>query len=213
MALHPSEPCYGYDRNHRFIAVADAALPFGKGKKWMNGGGLKQWLFGGYTVSFIQTLESGNPLTFGFANSPNNYYPGFAGNRRPDLVGTPVLFDNWRDLGGDRFVQTNINPIFDINKFAYPAAFTPGNAGRNIATGVPLVWSQVSAQKNFKVKERLDVQLRWDFQNAFKTYNFNPPTTTVDFQNPKTFAKLTSDPRTASLGGQPLMNLTLKLQF
>ena len=69
------------------------------------------------------------------------------------------------------------------------------------------------AQKNVKIKERVDVQLRWDFQNTFKTYNFNPPTTTVDFQNRKTFAKLTSDPRTASLGGQPLMNLTLMFRF
>jgi hypothetical protein len=59
----------------------------------------------------------------------------------------------------------------------------------------------------------LGPQLRWDFQNALKTYNFDPPTTTVDFQNPRTFAKLASDPRTASLGGQPLMNLTLMLQW
>jgi hypothetical protein len=57
------------------------------------------------------------------------------------------------------------------------------------------------------------VQIRWDFQNAFKTYNFNTPTTTVDLQNPRTFGKVTSDPRTASFGGQPLMNLTLQLSF
>jgi hypothetical protein len=33
------------------------------------------------------------------------------------------------------------------------------------------------------------------------------------FRNPLTFGKLTSDPRTASLGGQPLMNLTVQLTF
>lgn len=156
---------------------------------------------------------SGNPLTFTFANSPHNYYPTFAGNRRPDMVSKPGLRDNWRDLGGDRFNLQNINPIVDINHFAYPAAFTPGNSGRNIVTGVPLIWSQVSAQKNIPLGERLNFQVRWDFQNALKTYNFNPPTTSVDFQNPRTFGKLGSDPRTASLGGQPLMNLTLQLSW
>ena len=57
------------------------------------------------------------------------------------------------------------------------------------------------------------MQLRWDMQNAFKTYNFNPPNVTVDFRNPQQFGKVTGDPTTASLGGQPLMNLTLMIQF
>jgi hypothetical protein len=59
----------------------------------------------------------------------------------------------------------------------------------------------------------VNAQIRWDFQNALKTYNFTGPSTTVDFRNPATFGKLQDDPRTASLGGQPLMNLTIMLQF
>ena len=70
-----------------------------------------------------------------------------------------------------------------------------------------------SLQKNFKIKERMNAQLRWDMQNAYKTHNFTGPTSTVDFRNPQTFGKLTDDPRTASLGGQPLMNLTIMIQF
>ena len=90
---------------------------------------------------------------------------------------------------------------------------TVGNSGRNSVIGLPLLWAQVSAQKNFQIKEKIKAQIRWDFQNALKTYNFNPPTTTVDFRNPRTFGKVSSDPRTASLGGQPLMNLTLAVFF
>ncbi|MCW5982397.1 MAG: TonB-dependent receptor [Bryobacteraceae bacterium] len=218
----------GYDRNHRYIGVVNYELPFGRGQRWMNGGGWKHWLLGGYELSWIQTIESGNPLNFSFANSPYNYYPTFAGSRRPDVVSTPEIVDNWRDIGGDRFNQQNRNPIIDINHFAYPGgcpasnpsaddrarcSFLVGNAGRNILTGTPLYWSQISAQKNFRFGERVNAQLRWDFQNALKTFNFDPPTTAVDFQNPRTFGKLGSDPRTASLGGQPLMNLTLMLQW
>jgi hypothetical protein len=50
-------------------------------------------------------------------------------------------------------------------------------------------------------------------QNVFKRYNFNAPTSTVDFRNVSQFGKVSSDPTTASLGGQPLMNLTLMVQF
>ena len=40
-----------------------------------------------------------------------------------------------------------------------------------------------------------------------------PPDTTVNFARPREFGKVTADPRTASLGGQPLMNLTLQLTW
>ena len=76
-----------------------------------------------------------------------------------------------------------------------------------------MAWAQISMQKNFSFKEKYRAQLRWDMQNAFKTFNFTGPTTTVDFRNPATFGKLQDDPRTASLGGQALMNLTVMIQF
>ena len=203
----------GYDRNHRLVGYATYELPVGRGKKFMNRGGLLNAVLGGYEVAWIQTLESGNPYTFDFAGSPNNYYPGFAGSRRPDLVSQPSLLPNWGDVGGDRFNQANRNPIIDINHFAYPAAFTPGNAGRNILTGTRLLWSQVSAKKNWTIKERVGIQLRWDFQNPFHNYNWNAPSSTVDFTQPKLFGKLTADQRTASVGGQALMNLTLQVTW
>jgi hypothetical protein len=203
----------GFDRNHRYIGVVTYELPVGKGKRFLNRGGAWNHIFGGYEIAWIQTAESGNPLSFTFRRSPYNYFPTFAGSRRPDLVSSPHLRDGWRDFGGDRFNTQNINPIIYIDHFAYPAAFTPGNAGRNIVTGTPLIWEQASAQKNFRLSERFRLQLRWDFQNALKTYNFNKPTRSVDFKNPRTFGKVSSDPRTASLGGQPLMNLTLQLSW
>jgi hypothetical protein len=219
----------GYDRNHRFIGVINYELPFGKGKRWANGGGVKNWIVSGLEISWIQTVESGNPLNFSFANSPYNYYPTFAGSRRPDLVSTPVYdFGKWNNGGPDRFTRPQSLPaVIDINAFAWPGGcgsvltavnragcdFRVGNAGRNIITGPRLLWSQVSVQKNFQITERFKTQLRWDFQNALKNYNFTGPSTGVDFRNPQLFGKLGDDPRTASLGGQPLMNLTLMIQF
>ena len=94
----------GYDRTHRIIGTLNYELPFGQGKKWF-ASGWKKIAFGGFELSWIQTQESGNPITFGFANSPFNYWPGFAGNGRPDLISPIEIRNGWYDLGGDRFTK------------------------------------------------------------------------------------------------------------
>lgn len=203
----------GFDRNHRFIAFTTYELPIGKGKKFMNRGGWLNAIFGGYQLDYIETLESGNPYTFTFADSPYNYYPTYAGDRRPNLLQQPSLLPDWGNVGPDRFNQNNRNPIIDIADFAYPAPFTPGNSGRNIMTGTRLLWAQVSAKKNWVIKERVGVQLRWDFQNPWHNYNFDPPSLSYTTKNPKSFGKLLSDQRTASIGGEPLMDLTLQVTW
>lgn len=203
----------GYDRNHRFSAHVNYQLPVGKGRQFMNRGGVLDVLLGGYEISYVQSLETGNPLNFGFANSPNNYYPTFVGTQRPNVTGTPSIRDGWRDVGLDRFTTQNENAVIDMNSFSYPAAFTPGNLGRNTVTGLPLVWSTVSVKKTIKLTERFNLAVRWDMNNPWKTYNFDPPNVTVDYNNPKNFGKISSDQRTANWGGQPIMNVTIALSW
>jgi hypothetical protein len=224
----------GFDRTHRFIGVLNYELPFGHGKRWASQG-FGSRILGGLEISWIQTQESGNPITFGFAGSPYNYWPGFAGAQRPDLVGDIKIREDWLDIGSDRFTTGSTNSVYTggnngLANFTYPGGcgtattipagtdrtkcdFRVGNAGRNIMTGLPLRWTQVSVQKNFRFGDRWKGQLRWDMQNAFKTFNFNTPNNTVDFRNPQNFGKVSSDPTTASLGGQPLMNLTVMIQW
>jgi hypothetical protein len=172
-------------------------------------------LAGGWEIAWIQTVESGNPFSFTYANNPNNEYPSTIGNQVPNIVGTPSMsqFGLGNEIGGNRFNQGLENPVLNINHFAYPAPFTPGNAGRNIVTGPGLLWSEFSAKKNFKITERINLQFRYDFQNPFHNFNFNPPTNTVDFKNPQNFGKITADQTTASIGGEPLMNIMLRLSW
>jgi hypothetical protein len=218
----------GFDRNHRWNGTITYELPFGNGRRWMSRSGALDYALGGWQIAWIQTVESGNPMNFGFGNSPYNYFPWHS--RRPDVVGKPTLRDNWRDFGPARFNSNTINPIMDMGFFTYPGGaecntlnptpeqraacnFRVGNAGRNIVTNMPMIWSTVSAQKNIKLHEGITFQVRWDMNNPLKTWNFEGPSTTVDLKNPQTFAKVSSDPRTASWGGQPLMNLTLALKW
>ena len=202
----------GHDRTHVWIASATYELPVGKGRKFLNGSGLMSELLADWDISWIQTYQSGNPLTFTFAGSPNNYYPEFVGVRRPNVVSEPFIRDDWRDFGPDRFNVASLNPVIDINHFAYPAAFTAGNAGRNTVTGLPLIWTTLSVQKNVDLPGAR-AQFRLDMNNPFKTWNFNPPGTVVNLQTPGTFGKVTSGPETAGFGGAPLMNIAIKLYF
>jgi hypothetical protein len=116
-------------------------------------------------------------------------------------------------IGPNRFNQSLENPVVNIADFAPPAPFTPGNAGRNILTGPASYYSQMSAKKNFRIGERWNLQLRFDFQNPFHNYGFSAPSNSVDFKNPNLFGKITSDVATASLNGEPLMNLMLRLSW
>lgn len=52
-----------YDRTHTFNFNGVYELPFGKGKKFLNGGGAANLIFGGFQFSSIVTLSSGAPLS------------------------------------------------------------------------------------------------------------------------------------------------------
>ena len=217
----------GFDQRHRFVTSASYELPVGKGRSYMNHSRILDYIVGGYDLSWIQTVATGNPFGFTFANSPYNYYPTNIGARVPNLVSTPSMpqFGITQMIGGNRFNQSLSNAMItsagsqsgvsnvDISAFAAPAPFTPGNAGRNILTGPAAYFSQVSAKKNFKFKERWNLQLRYDFQNPFHNFALNAPSNSVDFRNPQLFGKFTGETATANIQGQPLMNMSLKLSW
>ena len=81
----------GYDMRHRFVTSFSYELPVGKGRHFMNRGGILNYIVGGYDLSWIQTVDTGNPFGFTFANSPYNYYPTNIGTRVPNLVATPTM--------------------------------------------------------------------------------------------------------------------------
>jgi hypothetical protein len=207
----------GYDRNNRFVASATYQLPVGVGRHFLNHKGIFDYIAGGWSIAWIQTVSSGNPLSFSYAGNPSNEWPTSIGAQLPNIVpgcNTHMnAFGLGNEIGGNRFNQALENPVLNMNCFAYPAAFTPGNAGRNIVTGAGLLFSQASATKNFKLGERFNLEFRFDFQNPFHNYNFNTPTTQVDFRNPQLFGKITADQVSSALGGEPLMDLNLRLSW
>jgi hypothetical protein len=205
-----------YDRAHVFVTSATYELPVGKGRHFLNNNKFLDLLVGGYDLAWIQSFESGNPFGFTYTNSPYNYFPTAIGNRVPNLTCSGISMPQFRlgdAIGGNRFNQALENPVLPVSCFAVPAAFTTGNAGRNIITGPGIMYSQISASKNFRITEKVQLQFRFDFQNPFHNYGFNNPSNQLDVKNPQLFGKITGDQTTASFVGQPLMNLMLRLSF
>lgn len=214
-----------WDRRHRFVGNFNYDLPLGKGRQFMNRGGVINGLFGGYTLVTTYDIYTGNPVTLGMTNSPFSYLPGFIGiGGRPNLLGFATLRDNWQDLGGDRFNQGNQNStINSLADFAYPAAYTFGNAGKNTFYTQRGIGMSMSVRKEMPIKERLKLQVRFDFQNPFKWYNWGNMNTTVDLRNvvPGTFTPTSAnlfgkvpsgnEATTVADGGVPMMNLTIKI--
>jgi hypothetical protein len=202
----------GYDLAHRSVTYATYELPIGRGRKWMSGGGFKDYLLGGWNLSWVQTFQSGTPVTFTIAGSPNRYLPGL--NIRPNTLvpADQIAIDDWQI--GDRFNNNLKNPMWDINAFANPAAFTVGSLGRNVIEGPGLIWSQGSLSKNIKVKERYNLDIRFDINNVFKEPNFVNPSSAVNLLNPGLFGKPTATQGGwCCLGGQFTGTFVAKLWF
>jgi Carboxypeptidase regulatory-like domain/TonB dependent receptor len=162
-----------FDVRHRFANSFNWEVP----SKWFNGGVLKQVL-GGWELSGIIVLQTGTPFTvFDCTNQ------GTAENSCPRLMPTaPLAFSQPNTPREDpnipnRFVFINmadqtpgpyINTITGTSDFGpYPSNMTTRNAFRG-----PGYWNiDMGVYKNFRIKERYDLQFRSEFYNFFNNSN------------------------------------------
>lgn len=216
----------GYDETHRYVGTMNYELPMGKGKKFFNHGGIVNRLLGDYSFSWNYQIWSSNPSGMGISNSPAsglNYpswmptYGGVILNRRPKLR------DNWQDLGGDRFTQINQNSMIDCGAFqagygndcfTWVPAYSRGNNGGNVWTKQRIIAANLSVRKDIAITEKLKAQIRFDYQNPLKWYNWTGLSTTLDLNNPKLYGTPGTGEQDISLnGGHPLMWLFVSLKW
>ena len=172
-------------------------------------------------------MEAGAHLSFAHAGrlasgATNVYLPG---TRRPDMAPGMTYDDirlDWDRRGPCRHSVSCAEPWADINAFAIPASYTPGQSGRNIINSPTLLWHQISLSREIPIRERIRFSMRFDFNQPFKIPFFNPPGNfsaaaagnTVDFRNPQSSGKITSTIGSFSgQGGRSYMHIIFKLQF
>ncbi len=187
-----------YDVAHRWITYAIWDLPFGKGKKFLNNSNrIVTKVLGNWQLSAIQSAETGAPITFtqngGLAGGATNVF--LPGAQRPNMAPGKTYDDiklQWDRKGPCRFIVACALPWADINAFAIPPSYTAGQAGRNIVNGPGMLWHQFALSKTIPITERIKGMLRVDLTEPFKYPFFTPPSSVVDFRNPQTFGKITS---------------------
>ncbi len=145
-------------------------LPFGSGKRFLNRGGAANAVLGGWQLSGITTLQSGNPV---FIDQACNRANTDEGTMRPTLVGSP-------NLPGDRSTGAKVAEWFNTSAFQNycpgpNGPFNFGNAGRNIVLGPGINDWDFSLHKEILIGETRHFEFRAEFFNIFNTPIFAQP--------------------------------------
>lgn len=187
---------------HRLVLSPIYQLPFGKGRQWMNRGGVLNGLFGGWQVCTIAMLQSGGPFGVTVLNGGNLYLGDSTQTLRPNLIADPNL------KGGQGSPAVGIRGIqwFDPSAFAVPARFTYGSAARTLPGiyGPGLVNFDSMLAKTFTIRERWRAQFRWEALNMTNTPAWSTPSTVLGNAS---FGAVTS------AGTRRIMQLGLKLSY
>ncbi len=157
------------DVRHLAVLNGTYELPFGKGRKFFaTSRAWSEKLAGGWSISAIETLQSGLPFTPQLGFNPTNN--GDSRNPiRPSL--NPAFTGN--------VILGDPNRYFDPNAFVLPAAGTYGNLGRDRFAGPGLTTLDLSALKMTTFSERVKLQFRAEFFNLLNKVNFGTPNTVV----------------------------------
>jgi hypothetical protein len=93
---------------HRVVVSPIIDLPFGKGRRWMNQGGILNAVLGGWQFSTLATFQAGSPFGILVLNGPRDVLGDQADgkNLRPDIVADPSVGDlKGKPAAGIRGIQ------------------------------------------------------------------------------------------------------------
>lgn len=167
-----------FDQTHNLKFSYLYELPFGKGKKYMSGGGLANVLLGGWRLGGVQTYSSGTPVGIGTTVS----FPIFAGANRPTIS----TYEGWRtQVSGDRFdpfKETYINravfPDQPTDRFGNMTRYNPN------FRFLPNLTENFSLAKDFNFTEKVRLNLRGEAFNAFNRTQWGPVGGAQTLQDP-----------------------------
>jgi hypothetical protein len=174
----------GGDRRHRGVISGIWELPFGKGRRWGSSWNrIGETVIGGWQVQGIGQFQTGGPLNF-----DSNYL--FRGDPNSVAINGELNID--RRFNTDGFERGPARQLA-WNYRTAPRQFT-GLRSQGLH-----LWD-ISAIKHFQFGERVRLQMRSEFLNAFNHPQFNDPDRTPTNSN---FGRSTSQqnlPRNIQFG-------------
>jgi hypothetical protein len=165
------------DMRHRLTLSYLWALPFGKGKPFLNYGGFVNQIVGGWQLNGILTVQSGLWFSPVLQTSTTN---GTAS--RPNRVGTisyPKTLNQW----------------FNPTAFGTPAPYTYGNAGRDTLLGPGRTNWDSSLFKEVPLHDQMLLQFRFEAYNALNHPQFGYPNPNIGNAQAGQITSIVGNPR------------------
>ena len=144
-------------------------LPLGRGRQFLSR--LSNWqnkAVSGWTVSAIETLQSGLPFTPQLGFNPTNN----GDSRNP-------IRPSWNPSFASKVILGSPNQYFNPAAFVVPPNGTYGNIGRDTLIGPGIAGLDFSAMKSTDLSERIRLQFRAEFFNLLNHANFATPNPVV----------------------------------
>jgi hypothetical protein len=152
-----------FDRTHNVQIMSQWQLPFGKGKRWVSGGGIGSAILGGWQTNSLISLMSGPPFTV-YASGTYFGLPG--SNQTADQVSASVT-----KLGG---IGPG-TPFYDPSAYADVNEARFGTSGFNSLRGPGIVNWDFGVTREFSITERWKLQFRMESFNFTNTPHFATP--------------------------------------
>jgi hypothetical protein len=191
--------------NPRHVIVINylIELPFGKGKRFLNQGGIVDKLAGGWQLSGINRYQSGVPLSF-FTSDPvfTDFLQlaGYLGNIRLNLTGAPI--EGSGAFIANRLGQQVINPAAFVAPPQFGSGANPNPSGATIGSAAyaayysnplrffgttsptlsslradPFYNEDISLLKKTRLTETITLEIGAEAFNVFNRHRFFFPTT------------------------------------
>jgi hypothetical protein len=182
---------YGYDygasfadTRHRGVVNLQYELPFGVGRTYMNKPGLADAVVGGWSVTTLFRVQSGQPQVVQPNNNPTNGAGQAQGVRVGDVNSTTLSDPGTGATCATktRTVATWFNPCAFTNP---PVATGPndiaayGGYGRDMVYGPGYNRVDLSLSKKFTVYREMALDIRADLFNAMNTPAYGQPNATI----------------------------------
>jgi len=157
----------GYDQPFNNTTTALYDLPFGKGHSiGSNWNKIADALLGGWKLTAINTMNSGNPVNLSYSPSSAFSVSG-SPTYRPNLIGNPMMPKDQRTYTKWFNPDTVIVPTDRSVPF--------GNAGRNVGRAPNFYEMDLGLHKDFNITESAGFSFRTEAFNLFNKTNFAPP--------------------------------------
>jgi hypothetical protein len=173
-------------------------LPFGKGKQFLNRGGIVDKIVGGWQINGIHRYQGGMPIVVSINGGNARGFldtMGYGGNLRPNLTGKPILLGG--SLTGANVAIVNpaafsapaeygAAPTKNVSDPAYAAYYA--NPMKFFGTAPAVLNSRIlpyysenfSLLKKFRISESMTAELGAEAFNLFNRHRYWMPDTNLD---------------------------------